>query len=172
VPLRTHLAAAGALLALTAFALPAALGAQAPRAVSWERSAWKLSAHVPTDSLARLVATALDAPPARDQELFDAITCQLFQLDWVYGVEATDLAAARMIDSLLPTPKLRTRFMSVQERWPASSQSWQHCSVRDLPPSTDDLSIERPAPAPKARATPRAPASAPVRRAAATRPPR
>lgn len=164
MPLRNHSSLAGALLALTALAVPCSLRAQAPRPVSWERSAWRSSAHVPTDSLARLVATALDAPPARDQELFDAITCQLFQLDWVYGVEATDLATARMIDSLLPTQKLRTRLAGVQERWPASSQSWQRCSLRDLPPSTDDLSVEQPPKQPKAKPAPAA--SAPSRRAA------
>ena len=99
---------------------------------------------VPTDSLARLVTIALDAPAERDQELFEAVACQLFRLNWSYGVDATEAAAARMTDSVLATPELRARFEAVTDRWPARVRSWARCSARDLPRAEEDLAVEQP----------------------------
>lgn len=99
----------------------------------------RLAARVPTDSLARLYAVALEAPAKEGRVLLDAVSCQRLRLDWQYGRAPARIAVARMTDSLFPTPALRERWEEAQDRWPIAGGVDFQC-VRGLTPAADSLS--------------------------------
>lgn len=98
-----------------------------------------LAARVPTDSLARLYAVALDAPEEQGRVLLDAVSCQRLRLDWAYGSAPARVAVARMTDSLFPTPALQERWREARGRWPVAGGVDFQC-VRGLVPAPDSLS--------------------------------
>ena len=110
-----------------------------PTGVRRARMLEQLAARVPTDSLARLYAAALDAPEERGGVLLDAVSCQRLRLDWAYGRAPARIAIARMTDSLFSTPALRERWEDAQGRWPLTGSVDYQC-VRGLAPAADSLS--------------------------------
>jgi hypothetical protein len=131
------------LVALVASTLVAATGASAYERGDAaherrERMFDELASRVPTDSLAKLYAAALNAPEERGRVLLDAVSCQTLRLDWAYGNIPARRAVRRMTDSLFPTPELRQRFADAQDRWPVVAGVSFEC-VRGLVPAADSL---------------------------------
>ena len=132
------------LVALVASTLVAATGASAyergdASRAQRERMFDELASRVPTDSLAKLYAVALNAPADQGRVLLDAVSCQTLRLDWAYGNVPARRAVRRMTDSLFPTPALRRRFEEAQDRWPVVAGVSFEC-IRGLVPAPDSLS--------------------------------
>jgi hypothetical protein len=98
-----------------------------------------ISAHIPTDSLARLYIGALDAPAALGPTCAYAIACQYYRMTRQFGAVAPDKAIRRMEDSLFTTPESRERWRAAQRRWPNSLGPNFPCEASDLRQAPESL---------------------------------
>lgn len=100
----------------------------------------QLASTISTDSLARIMTAAMDAPTAREPIYVEAMLCQQYRMLWQYGAIATKRALNRMEDSLFSAPGSRKRWVETQNRFPMfGGLDPAKCDVSSLPQAADSL---------------------------------
>lgn len=100
----------------------------------------ELAATIPTDSLARVMTAAMNAPVEQAPNFEQAVLCQQFRMLWQYGAIATKRALLRMDDSLFAVPGRRQRWVEVKDHFPViSGLDDARCDVSNLPHAADSL---------------------------------
>ena len=98
----------------------------------------QIAATISTDSLARLIVAAMDAPIERGPTYQQAIQCQYGRMLRGYGAIASELAINRMEDSLFAVPGSRKRWRQAQDRWPMFGRTAE-CDMSDVTQAPDSL---------------------------------
>jgi hypothetical protein len=100
----------------------------------------QLAETIHTDSLARIMTAAMDAPTSREPIYVEAMMCQQYRMLWQYGAIATKRALNRMEDSLFSAPGSRQRWVETQNRFPMfGSFDPAKCDVSSLSEAPDSL---------------------------------
>ena len=100
----------------------------------------QLASTISTDSLARIMTAAMDAPTSREPIYIEAMMCQQYRMLWQYGAIATKRALNRMEDSLFSAPGSRDRWVETQKRFLMfGSLDPAKCDVSGLPHAADSL---------------------------------
>lgn len=100
----------------------------------------QLAATISTDSLARIMTAAMDAPTSKEPVYVEAMLCQQYRMLWQYGAIATKRALNRMEDSLFSAPGARARWVETQNRFPMfGGLDPAKCEVSHLPHAADSL---------------------------------
>ena len=100
----------------------------------------EIAATINTDSLARIMTAAMDAPTSKEPIYVEAMACQEYRMLWRYGAIATKRALNRMEDSLFSAPGSRERWVETQNRFPmVSGLDPAKCDVSNPPHAADSL---------------------------------
>ena len=100
----------------------------------------QIAATIHTDSLARIMSAAMDAPTSKESIYVEAMMCQQYRMLWQYGAIATIRAMNRMEDSLFSAPGSRERWVETEKRFPMfGGLDPANCDVSNLPHAPDSL---------------------------------
>ena len=101
----------------------------------------EIAATIRTDSLARIMTAAMDAPAEEGAKYQAALSCQYKLMMHQYGAVASKLAIIRTEDSLFAVPGSRKRWVAAQDRWPmfGTVPGDDTCDTRGLPRAADSL---------------------------------
>jgi hypothetical protein len=103
----------------------------------------QIAATIQTDTLARIMTGAMDAPAEKQAPYVQALMCQYQLMIWQYGAIAPKLAIQRTEDSLFVVPGTRERWIEAQRRFPTiASFKPAECSVSGLPHAPDSLNYK------------------------------
>jgi len=103
----------------------------------------QIAATIQTDTLARIMTGAMEAPAGQEAPYVQALMCQYHRMIWQYGAVAPKLAISRTEDSLFAAPGTRERWIEAQRRFPSvASFSPAQCSVSGLPHAPDSLNYK------------------------------
>lgn len=103
----------------------------------------QIAATIQTDTLARIMVGAMEAPAEREAPYVQALMCQYHRMIWQYGAIAPKLAIRRTEDSLFVVPGTRERWIEAQRRFPMfGTFDPAQCSVSGLPHAPDSLNYK------------------------------